>query len=98
MNTYVILRRNAWKTEAELQEASMRSKRVAEKEMPGRVRWLRSYVVGAGQGGLGTVCVYEAESEAALREHARRAQLPADEILPIQSLVVIEDDPVPGTR
>lgn len=94
MKTWVILRRSAWKTDAELQEASLRSKRVAEEEMPGRVRWIRSYVVGDGAGGLGTVCVYEAESEADLREHARRAGLPADEIMPIQNLIVIEDDSV----
>ena len=46
------------------------------------VRWIRSYVVEEGDGTLGTVCIYEATSPEAIRKHAQRADLPADEIIP----------------
>jgi hypothetical protein len=62
--------------------------------MPDRVRWIRSYVVREDDGGLGTVCIYQGTDEAAIREHARRAGMSADEIVPIEDTVVVRDDPV----
>lgn len=93
MNTYVILRRNGWSTPEALEEAASCSARVGTEEMAEQVRWIRSYVIGESDGGLGTVCIYEGVDEEAIREHARRAGLPADEVLPLRDLVVINEDP-----
>jgi hypothetical protein len=40
------------------------------------------------------VCIYEATSPEAAREHARRADLRADEVLPVVDTVVLRADPV----
>jgi hypothetical protein len=93
MDTYVIRRRGAWATPQELEEAAARSTRVGNEEMPDRVRWIRSYVVKEENGRLGTVCIYQATDPEAIREHARRAGLQADEILPVSQTVVVRDDP-----
>ena len=97
MDTYVILRRKGWKSAAELEEAAGRSTRVGDEEMPDEVRWIRSYVLDEGAGTVGTVCIYEATSPAALRDHAKRAGLPADEIIPVLDTVLVRPDPVPAT-
>jgi len=44
-------------------------------------------------GTLGTVCIYQAEDADVLMEHAQRAGLPADEILPVADTVIVRDDP-----
>lgn len=64
MNTYLVRRRNAWKTPQEPEEVASRSARAGNKEMSDRVRWIRSYVVEEADGRLGTVCVYQADPEA----------------------------------
>ena len=46
-----------------------------------------------GAGSLGTVCTYQATSTEALREHASRAFLPVDEIIPVADVVVVRPDP-----
>ena len=93
MKTYVILRRNGWPCGEDLAKAAEVSGRVGREEMPDRVRWIRSYVLDEGDGVVGTVCIYQAVDEAAVREHARRAELPIDEILPVAQTVVINEDP-----
>jgi hypothetical protein len=98
MNLYIIRRRTAWKTPAELEQAAARSRLVGNIEMADRVRWIRSYVVQEDDGTLGTVCVYEAVNSAAIREHARRAGLPADEITPVARTVIVRDDPVERSK
>ena len=97
MQTYVILRRNGWSSGAELEEAGARSKQVGEEEMSDDIRWIRSYVLDEGDGPVGTVCVYQASSPDAIREHARRADLPADEIIPVADTVIVRPDPDPAT-
>lgn len=97
MKNYIILRRGGWASARELEIAAGRSSRVGLKEMVGRVRWIRSYVVQESDGRLGTVCVYQATDTEAIREHARCALLPADEIIPIGETVVINDDPPQAT-
>jgi hypothetical protein len=92
MDTYV--RRNAWATPKELEEAAARSRRVGDEEMSDQVRWIRSYVVQESDGKLGTVCIYQGVSEEAIRDHAGRAGLPADEVVPVEGTVVVRDDPV----
>ena len=93
MNTYIIRRRNAWQDAGELERTAGISARIGNEEMPEEVRWIRSYVVQEDDGTLGTVCVYQAVSPEAIREHARRVGMPADEITPVSTTVVIRDDP-----
>jgi hypothetical protein len=93
MKTYVIRRRTAWKTPAELEAAAARSARIGNEEMPDQVRWIRSYVVQEANGTLGTVCIYQAVDAAAIEDHARRVGMPADEVTPVARTVVVRDDP-----
>jgi hypothetical protein len=93
MNLYIIRRRQAWKTAAELEKAASISARIGNEEMPDKVRWIRSYVVKETDGQLGTLCIYEALDEASLLEHARRVGMPADEITLVAQTVVVRDDP-----
>ncbi len=96
MNLYAILRRNGWSSTDELQEAAARSTRVGNEEMPDDIRWIRSYVLDEGNGAIGTVCIYEASSPEAIRDHASRADLPVDEIVAIADTVVVRPDPTPS--
>ena len=93
MNTYVILRRSGWSAPEELQEAAARSSKVGDEEMSDDIRWIRSYVMAEEDGRLGTVCVYQASSPEAIREHASRAFLPVDEIVQVADTVVVRPDP-----
>jgi hypothetical protein len=94
MQTYVILRRNGWRSPEELQAAAARSKQVGDEEMADDIRWIRSYVTTETDGGLGTVCIYQATSPEKIREHAERAGLPVDEIVEVADTVVVRPDPV----
>ncbi|MDX6603420.1 MAG: hypothetical protein QOF13_2622 [Solirubrobacterales bacterium] len=93
MDTYVIRRRNGWKTPEELQEAAAKSRRVGDEEMSDDIRWIRSYVVNEEDGGLGTVCIYQATSPEAIKDHAGRVGMPADEITLVADTVLIRPDP-----
>lgn len=94
MQTYVILRRSGWRSPEELQAAAARSKQVGDEEMADDIRWIRSYVMPESDGGLGTVCIYQATSPEKIREHAERAGLPVDEIVEVADTVVVRPDPV----
>src|SRR5207247_6093781 len=72
MKQYAILRRSGWRSPEDLQEAAARSTRVGNEEMPDDVRWIRSYVLQEDGGSVGTVCIYEATSPDAIRQHASR--------------------------
>jgi len=96
MNTYVILRRSGWRSGAELEEAAGRSKKVADDQMPDDIRWIRSYVLEEGAGSVGTVCIYQASSPEAIRQHASLADLPVDEIIAVADTVIIRPDPEPA--
>jgi hypothetical protein len=91
MNKYIILRRNAWSDAADLERAASRASRVCIEDMPDRVRWLRTYICEEDDGTLSSVCVFEASDAEALHEHARRATLACDVVLPIARTVFIED-------
>ena len=93
MNTYVILRRSAWSSGDELGLAAGRSKTVGDEEMPDDIRWIRSYVLEEGGEAVGTVCIYQASSPEAIREHANRADLPVDEIISVADTVIVRPDP-----
>jgi hypothetical protein len=96
MDTYVILRRSGWRNGDELGEAAERSRQVGDEEMSDDIRWIRSYVLEEGGGSVGTVCIYQATSPDAIREHAKRADLPADEIIKVADTVLVRPDPEPA--
>jgi uncharacterized protein DUF4242 len=96
MNLYVILRRNGWQSGEELQTAAERSAQVGDEEMSDDIRWIRSYVLDEGNGAVGTVCIYEGSSAEKVREHAERAGLPADEVIPVLDTVLVRPDPQPA--
>jgi hypothetical protein len=93
MQTYVILRRAAWETDEELDAAAALSTRVGDEEMSDQVKWIRSYVLEEEDGSLGTVCIYQAVDDDAIMEHAQRAELPVDEVIPVANTVIVRDDP-----
>jgi hypothetical protein len=95
VDTYVILRRNGWRTADDLHEAAARSTAEGER-MPDDVRWIRSYVTAETDGTVGTVCIYQASSPEAVRRHAAAADLPVDEIVKVADTVVVRPDPVPA--
>src|SRR5258708_18251806 len=97
MNTYVILRRSGWRSPEELEAAAARSAKGGDEEMSDDIRWIRSYVLQEDGGSVGTVCIYEASSPEAIREHASRAGLPVDEIIPVADTVVVRADPEPAS-
>jgi Protein of unknown function (DUF4242) len=96
MDLYVILRRGGWRSPEELGEAAVRSKRVANEDMPDDIKWIRSYVLEEGGGSVGTVCVYQASSPEAIRRHASAADLPVDEIIAVADTVLVRPDPQPA--
>ena len=94
MDTYVILRRGAWSSADELGLAAGRSKTVGDEQMSDDIRWIRSYVLEEDDGSVGTVCIYQASSPEAIRDHAARADLPADEIIAVADTVLVRPDPL----
>ena len=93
MNTYVILRRNGWSSAEELEKAAARSKEVGDEQMSDDIRWIRSYVLHEGGESVGTVCIYQASSPEAIRDHASRADLPIDQIIQVADTVIVRPDP-----
>jgi hypothetical protein len=93
MNLYAIIRRNGWQSGADLEAAAGRSTSVGDDDMPDDIRWIRSYVLDEGSGALGTVCIYQASSPEAIHDHAGRADLPVDEIIPVADTVLVRPDP-----
>ena len=93
MKLYAIRRPMGWKTPEDLAEAAAESARVGDTEMSSDIRWIRSYVVHEEDGTLGTVCIYQASSPEAIRDHAEKAGLPADEIFEVADTVIVRPDP-----
>ena len=91
---YAIRRKEAWGSPEEVEQVAARSKQVADDEFPTEVRWIRSYVIAEEDGTLGSVCIYQAVSPEAIRKHAQRVGMPADEIWNVADTVVIRPDPV----
>ena len=94
MDLYVIRRPGVGRTPEEVQAAAARSRQVGDEEMSADVRWIRSYVVHESDGGLGTMCIYQASSPEKIREHASRAGIPATDIFEVADTVVVRPDPV----
>jgi hypothetical protein len=97
MELYAILRRNGWRSGADLEQAAERSSKVGDEDMAEDVRWIRSYALSESDGSVGTVCIYEATSPEAIRKHASLADLPVDEIIPVADTVIVRPDPAPAT-
>lgn len=97
---YLIRRRNHWKTAADLDRSAAISRRVGDEEMACEVSWLQTYAVKEKDGTLGTVCLYQAVDPNALKEHAARVAMPADEIVPVIGRIVFRDEaqPQPSAR
>ena len=93
MDLYAIRRRNEWRTPAELEATAAKSSEIGDGEMSDQVRWIRSYVTRDDDGTLGTICIYEAVNPEALRDHAKRVGMPADEINEIADTVIVRPDP-----
>jgi hypothetical protein len=91
---YAIRRKNAWVSPAEVENIGARSKQVADDDFATDIRWIRSYVIAEEDGTLGSVCIYQATSPEAIRDHARRVGMPADEVWHVADTVVIRPDPV----
>jgi Protein of unknown function (DUF4242) len=68
-------------TDAEIQEISRKSVSVL-KGMGPEIQWLQSYVTGDK-----VYCVYLAPDEAAIREHAKRAGIPANRVSAVRRLI-----------
>ena len=84
MKTYLIKRDipNAGKlTQAELKGISQTSCGVL-KEMGPKIEWIHSYVTGNN-----IYCVYKAENEALLREHASKGGFPINSIIEVESII-----------
>src|SRR5947208_1225402 len=94
MKLYAIRRPSGWRSPDELEASAARSKEVGDEEMSDDIRWIRSYVVHESDGGLGTICIYQASSPEKIREHASRAGLPATEIVEVADTVLVRPDPV----
>ena len=95
METYVILRRHGFRDGDDLRAAAERST-IEGEEMSDGVRWIRSYVLAEEDGTLGTVCIYQATDIDAVRNHAQRVDMPADEVLEVADTVIIRPDPEPS--
>jgi len=51
-------------------------------------------VIAEEDGTLGSICIYQATSPEAIRRHAERVGMPADDIQTVADTVVIRPDPV----
>jgi len=68
-------------TRPQLKDAASTSNAALEKLAP-KVQWEHSYVTGDK-----TFCIYLAEDEAAIHEHARLSGFPANRITPVSSII-----------
>ena len=68
-------------TEEQIREVSLRSLQ-ALREMGPQIQWLHSYVTEDK-----VYCVYLAPDEDTIREHARKAGIPADRVSAVRRLI-----------
>lgn len=68
-------------SDAEIQKISRTSRDVLKALGP-EIQWLQSYVTGDK-----VYCVYLAPDEATIREHAKRAGLPANRVSAVRRLI-----------
>lgn len=68
-------------SEAQIRDISLQSLQTL-KEMGPQIQWLHSYVTEDK-----VYCVYLAPDESTIREHARRAGIPADRVSAVRRLI-----------
>jgi Protein of unknown function (DUF4242) len=68
-------------SESDIRQVSLRSLQVLN-EMGPQIQWLHSYVTEDK-----VYCVYLAPDEDSIREHARRAGIPADRVAAVRRLI-----------
>ncbi len=68
-------------SEEEIREISLRSIR-ALGEIGSQIQWLHSYVTEDK-----VYCIYLAPDEQTIRDHARRAQIPADRVSAVRRMI-----------
>jgi len=90
LKSYVILRRRGWPSRDALHVSAKRSLEVSTQMDD--LRWVRSYVLAEPDGQVGTVCHYRASGPEAIREHAKRVEIPVDDIVEVSELVVLLPD------
>jgi hypothetical protein len=73
-------------TAVELQDISQQIQRV-QREQQGRIQWLQSTITADRM-----VCLYIAENEAIIREHARRSGLPIERIFRVSAVICPASD------
>jgi len=84
MKTYLIEREipNAGKLTPEQLKAISQTSCNVLKEMGPRIQWIQSYVTGNK-----IYCVYKAENEELIKEHAKKGGFPANAIIEITSVI-----------
>jgi Protein of unknown function (DUF4242) len=84
MKTYVIEREipGAGKLTAEQLKAISQTSCGVLKEMGPRIQWIHSYVTGNK-----IYCIYKAENEELIREHAKKGGFPANSISEVSSVI-----------
>jgi hypothetical protein len=80
MQTYLVVRRSAWRSEQAQSDAEARSSAEAEC-MADEIACIYSYVLEECDRTLGSICIVEAANPEAVRRHAAAAGLPVDEIV-----------------
>ena len=84
MKTYVIEREipNAGKLTPEQLKAISQTSCGVLKEMGPSIQWIESYVTGNK-----IYCIYKAENEELIREHAKRGGFPANSIVQVSAII-----------
>ena len=84
MKTYVIEREiaNAGKLTAEQLKTIAQTSCAAIKELGSSIEWVHSYVTGNK-----IYCIYKAENEELIREHASKGGFPANTISEVASII-----------
>ncbi|MFI5132399.1 MAG: DUF4242 domain-containing protein [Chitinophagales bacterium] len=84
MKTYLIEREipDAGKLTAEQLKSISQTSCAVLKEMGPKIQWIQSYVTGNK-----IYCVYKAENEDLIREHAKKGGFPANNIIQISSVI-----------
>ena len=91
MNLYAIVRRNIAAPD-DLAAVAARSAAELDRRAD-QVRKIRTYVLAEPDGRLGTICLYEATSPAAIYEHGTAADLPVDDVVKVAAIDVVRPDP-----
>ena len=94
METYVIMRRDGWRTPDELQQAAARSTAEGDR-MPGRHPLDPQLRAGGGGRRARHRLHLPGVGPDAIRAHAYRAGLPVDEIVAVADTVIVRPDPAP---